>query len=482
MILSRFVKIQLVVFTVVAIIATWMMLFSYMRVQTQLGIGRMSVSLDAPRAGGLYRFANVTYRGVDVGTVSEVHLTDTGVRATLSIDGGARIPADLQADIRSMSAIGEQYVDLRPRTGSAPYLADGAVIRSDDVRLPPPVAPMLEKLNGLVTSIPKDQLSTLVSELDRSLGGQGYDLQNLVKSSSTLASTFNGVGRQSATLIRDAVPLVDSQVTSADAIRLWTSSLDGVTDQLVTNTPQVRKLLADGPGFADEVAATLDSVKLTLPVLLANITSVGQLAVTYNAGLEQILVLLPPAISMIQAVQPNRNGTKWGLGDFRISGISDPPACTVGFLPPDQWRPPEDTSVIDTPSDLYCKLPQSSEIGVRGARNIPCLSNPGKRAPTAAMCNSDQQFTPLATRQPLVGPYPRDPNLQRQTAPAADTTGSDTAGPGVAAPTGANGDRPPVMAAQYNPSDGSYVGADGTRYRQTDLAERPGNWQGMLPR
>lgn len=470
MILSRFVKIQLAIFTVLAVVASWSMLFSYMQVQAPLGIGRITVTLEADAAGGLYRFANVSYRGVDVGRVTDVALTDTGVRATMSISSSVKIPADLDASVRSMSAMGEQYVELRPQTSSAPYLSDGAVIEADRVTIPAPVAPMLEKLNSLVSSIPGDQLSTLVSELDRSLGGQGYDLQTLLTSSSTLADGLADVGDDTRSLLRDAVPLVDSQVRSLDAIRMWTTNLEGVTDQVVTNTPEFKGLLASGPGFADEVSGLLDSVKLTLPVLLANITTVGRIAVTYNAGLEQILVLLPPAISMIQAVQPNRNGTQWGLGTFRISGISDPPACTVGFLPPDQWRPPEDTTVIDTPDDLYCKLPQSSPIGVRGVRNIPCATKPWKRAPTAAMCNSDEEFTPLAQSQPLVGPYPHDPNLQ-----------GPRISPSSRSPQG--NERPRVVTAEYNPADGSYLAGDGNVYRQADLTGRAaGDWQGMLPR
>ncbi|MYR06853.1 MCE family protein [Gordonia sp. SID5947] len=472
MILSRFVRIQLAIFTVLAIIATWMMLFSYMQVQSKLGVGRINVTLDAPVTGGLYKFANVSYRGVDVGKVTDVSLTDNGIRATLSISSDQHIPSNLKADIRSMSAVGELYVDLRPHTSDPPYLHDGSVIESDAVNVPPPVAPMLEKLNGLVTSIPKDRLFTLVDQLNQSLGGRGYDLQRLVSSSSTLAAGLKDVGNQTGALLNDSVPLVDSQVESTDAIRVWTKNLEGFTGQLATNTPQVRKLLSAGPGFADEVEKTLDSVKLTLPVLLGNLTTVGQLAVTYNAGLEQILVLLPPAISMIQAVQPNRNGTQRGLGTFRISGTSDPPACTVGFLPPSKWRPPEDTSTIDTPKDLYCKLPQDSPIGVRGARNIPCLTKPGKRAATAAMCNSDEQFRPLATRQPVIGPYPPDPSLQRQGVTPSGYHGGESS------------TRPTVATAQYDPDDGSYVGEDGTRYRQADLTQkgRESTWQGMFPR
>ena len=45
--------------------------------------------------------------------------------------------------------------------------------------------------------------------------------------------------------------------------------------------------------------------------------------------------------------------------------------------------------------DLYCRVPQDSPFNVRGARNYPCLTVPGKRAPTVKMCESDEQYVPL---------------------------------------------------------------------------------------
>jgi hypothetical protein len=94
--------------------------------------------------------------------------------------------------------------------------------------------------------------------------------------------------------------------------------------------------------------------------------------------------------------------------------------CTVGFLPPSQWRSPADTTVIDTPDDLYCKLPQDSPIGVRGARNYPCMGHPGKRAPTVELCNDPKGFTPTALRNHTTGPYPFDPNIVAQGFPVDD--------------------------------------------------------------
>jgi phospholipid/cholesterol/gamma-HCH transport system substrate-binding protein len=415
-VLTRFVRIQLVIFTIASVVGVAVMALKYVQVQSFLGIGRLNVTLELPASGGLYRFSNVTYRGVQVGKVTAVGLRRGGMRATMSLDTSSRIPADLDVKVRSVSAVGEQYVDLEPHSDSPPYLTDGAVVRAGESALPQPVGPMLDQTSALIGSIPKDQLRALLDEMHDAFAGAQYDLQSLMDSSAQFTADVNPVGDRLRTLLQDSAPLLDTQDQSSDAISVWTRSLAGVTDQLVTNDPQVRTLLQKGPGVAQDVAGLLDQLKPTVPILLANLTTVSQLAVTYHPALEQILVLLPPAIANLQAIQPNRNASGLGLGSFRIS-ISDPPACTVGFLPPSSWRSTVETDVIDTPDDLYCKLPQDSPVAVRGMRNIPCMTKPGKRAPTAEICNSDQEYQPLADRQPVLGPYPRDPGLEAQGVP-----------------------------------------------------------------
>ena len=69
-----------------------------------------------------------------------------------------------------------------------------------------------------------------------------------------------------------------------------------MTGQVVQNDSDLRTILNAGPGAADEVSRLLDQVKPTLPVLLANLTTVGEVGVTYNPSLRQLLVLLPPYI------------------------------------------------------------------------------------------------------------------------------------------------------------------------------------------
>jgi virulence factor Mce-like protein len=122
--LTRFIKAQLAIFTVASIIGIVVMVLAYLQLPTLLGIGRIAVKLELPNTGGLYQFSNVTYRGVQIGKVTEVHATRAGAEATMSLASSPKIPADLQARVLSVSAVGEQYVDLLPKTDTGPYLRD----------------------------------------------------------------------------------------------------------------------------------------------------------------------------------------------------------------------------------------------------------------------------------------------------------------------------------------------------------------------
>jgi phospholipid/cholesterol/gamma-HCH transport system substrate-binding protein len=412
--LTRFVRNQLIIFTIASIVGVTVMLFAYMQVPTLLNVGRLTVTLELPAAGGLYRFGNVTYRGVQIGKVKSVSLTENGAEAVLSLNTSPKIPADLEANVLSVSAVGEQYVDLRPRTDSGPYLQDGSRIPVSNTTIPQQVGPMLDQVSKLVDSIPGDRISDLLDETFKAFNGAGPDFGSLIDSGSTLTEQLNSVSDESRGLIDDSGPLLDSQAETADSIRTWARSLEGISAQLVQNDPQIRSLLERGPGFAQEVSGLLNDIKPTLPVLLANLTTLGQILVTYNPSLEQLLVVFPNALSAQQGFGLGKNNpTGLALSDFSLT-ISDPVPCMTGFLPPSQWRSPADTTVIDTPDNLYCKLPQDSPIGVRGARNYPCMGHPGKRAPTVELCDDPEGFKPTALREHSTGPAPFDPNIIAQ--------------------------------------------------------------------
>ena len=423
--LTRFVRIQLAVFAIVGIIGIIAMVLFYIQLPTLLGIGRMTVTLDLPATGGLYRFSNVTYRGVQVGKVTAVALTANGAKATLSLGTSPRIPANLQADVLSVSAVGEQYVDLRPRTDSAPYLHNGSVIAMRDTTIPQAVGPMLDQLNALIKSMPKNKTRPIarrvVPSLQRSRIRPG--IVDPTRRRESLRDA-NSVVERTRALTEDSGPLLDSQAKTADSVRTWARSLAGISDVVATDDSRVRTLLQNGPDAADEASRLFEQIKPTLPVLLANLTTLGQIGVTYHPSLEQLLVLLPPAVA-ISRRQGRKTIPTVGPRATSHSRSTIRPFARSASCHPTRGDPRSDTSDIDTPDGLYCKLPQDSPLSVRGARNYPCMGHPGKRAPTVEICNSDKPFIPLAMRQHVLGPYPLDPNLLAQGIPPDDRVTAD---------------------------------------------------------
>ncbi len=471
MMMTRFVRIQLAIFSVLTVIGVSVMALHYIRLPALVGVGQQTVTVQLPAAGGLYRFANVTYRGKTIGKVSQVRLTPAGVDVELSIDGGEEIPADLDVQVKSVSAIGEQYVDLLPRHGGGPYLADAAVIPQSRASVPMQIGPILDQANALLASIPPGKFKTVVDESFTAFNGSAPDLQRLLDNTRLFLQVAQENIEPTKALFDQVGPLLDTQIVTSDAIRAWTTNLATFTDQLRRSDPELRSLLVRGQPFAQQATGLFQDLRPTLPILLANLTSVGQVGVTYNAALEQVLVIYPPLTAALESVVLPKAGTGSAFLDFQLN-INQPPPCTTGFLSPDERRPPTDFSIPETPAGLFCKIPQNDVSAVRGARNLPCVEVPGKRAPTPELCRDPKGYVPLGTN-PVLGP-PQPVTAQSVSPPAAD--------PGPASqPTPSS----VTSARPYDPGSGTYVGTDGKNYTQTDVAQGsvhgPGmTWQQLL--
>jgi phospholipid/cholesterol/gamma-HCH transport system substrate-binding protein len=476
--LTKRITIQLVIFTVVSLIAATIMMFNFIGVPNLLfGIGHYRITIELPEAGGLYKTGNVTYRGTEVGRVESVQLTDSGVVAVLSLQSGTDIPSNVAARVHSVSAVGEQYVALLPTADTAPPLKEGDVIPRGRTSIPPDINSLLDATNRGLNAIPRDNLKTVIDESYTAFAGLGPEIARFVKGSTTLAidakTNLGGL-----TNVADNVgPILDTQTDTSAAVQAWAAHLADITGQLQRNDGAVQGVLRNGPGAASEVRQLLQRWKPTLPVLLANLASINPVLVTYRDNLEQLLVLLPQGTAMEQAIGVANRNTKQNYKGAYLSfklNLNLPPPCTTGFLPAQQWRAPAAVDFPDRPAgDLYCRVPQDAMFNVRGARNLPCETRPGKRAPTVKMCESDENYVPLNEGYNWKG----DPNatLSGQGVPQLP--------PGAPQPESAAAVVPPIATAVYDPATGTYVGPDGQIHTQGNLAhgatgER--TWQDML--
>jgi phospholipid/cholesterol/gamma-HCH transport system substrate-binding protein len=483
--LSRTVWIQLAILAAVTLIACGIMAFGFVKLPALLGVGRYKVTLELPTSGGLYATSVVTYRGDEIGRVTSVDVTRDGVRAVLTLNSATPIPSDVSAAVHSRSAIGEQFVELTPQADKAgdttAPLRDGDVIPAGKVAVPADIGSLLDATNRALQAIPQDNLRTVVDEAAKAVGGLGPELSRIVDGSTSLAieggTSIDPLGQ----LIDQSPAVLNSQVQTADSIATWAARTASITNQLKAQDTAFADLINQGGPALGEGRQLFDRVAPALPVLLANLVSLGDIAVTYRADLEQLLVLYPQGTAVMSAIAVADSGTKQAYKgiylDFNLN-LNLPPPCNTGFLPVRQQRSPSDVDAPDRPSgELYCRLPQDSDLNVRGVRNIPCENNPAKRAPTVELCESGEQYVPLNDGYNWKG----DPN--------ATLSGQDIPQypPGVAAP----GEPPPPLAgspptaplavAPYDPATGRYIGPDGRPYTQGDLAH-PQNqtWQSML--
>src|SRR3981189_796792 len=470
--------IQLVIFAVVGLVAGSFMVFDYIKLPVLLfGVDRYTVTVELAEAGGLYKSGNVTYRGTEVGRVEDVRLTATGVQAVLSLKSGIDIPSDVEAEVHSQSAVGEQYVALLPRAVSPP-LKDGDVIPLNRSSVPPDINALLGAADKGLVAIPPDNLKTTVDEAYTAVGGLGPDIARFVKGSTALAIDARKNLDDLTNLADNAAPVLDTQTDTADSVQAWAAHLATVTDQLRNNDSAVAGVLRNGSAAATEVRQLFDRLQPTLPIVFANRVSTGEVAVTYRDNIEQLLVLLPQGTAMQQATGiPNRHTKQDLKGAFLSFGLNLnlPPPCTTGFLPIQQQRAASLTDSPDRPAgDLYCRIPQDSMFNVRGARNLPCETRPGKRAPTVKMCESDENYVPLNDGFNWKG----DANA---TSSGQDIPQSPPGSPPQVQSRSAA--LPPMAAAEYDPATGTYVGPDGHVYTQSNLAGgagAPPTWQSML--
>ncbi|MCT2592404.1 MCE family protein [Streptomyces sp. N2-109] len=329
--------------------------------------GYYTVRVELPRTGGLFGNANVTYRGVDIGRVGSVELTDGGVEAEIRIDDSAPpIPADLSAEVASLSAVGEQYLDLAPRTDEGPYLEDGSVVQQQDTATPAPVTDVLTSVNDLAASVPLDSLRVAVDEMGKAFHGQGQNLQVLLDTGSEFIAAADEALPATTLLLTDGETVLRTQNEEAEAIRSFASGAAELAAQLKDSDSDLRRLITQAPQAADQVTALVRENDPAFSVLLANLTTTSELLVTRQRGTEELMVRLPQVIAA-GSTATTPDGIRFGM----VTTFFEPLPCTSGYGGT-TYRNGLDTSPPPSVNtDARCDASPASGQNVRGSRNAP---------------------------------------------------------------------------------------------------------------
>jgi phospholipid/cholesterol/gamma-HCH transport system substrate-binding protein len=352
--------------------------------------GYYVAKLELAETGGLFPGSNITYRGVSVGRVGDLHLTEDGVVADLKIDSSApRIPSDLRAVVANLSAVGEQYVDLRPSRGGGPFLHDGAVIPRRVSSTPAPVTDLLESARDFTGSVPLESLRTVVDESYRAFNGQGPDLQALMDAQNTFIRAADANITPTSRLIHDGELALRTQNQEATALKTFAGSAKLLAEQLRSSDADLRRLIAVAPQASGEVTGLLTDLDPSLAVVIANLLTVSELTVTRVDGLEELMVRLPGVVAVGSTVVHDGR-LHFGL----TTTFFNPLPCTRGYGGTTYRNGLNTSAGPPLNAGARCAMPASSGVNVRGAANaprrgVPAPARPGSASLTAAPGDAD---------------------------------------------------------------------------------------------
>jgi len=361
--MTRGIKNRLIAFLVLSAVGIVYVAASYLGLVDKVTGRGLSVHADLPTSGGLFVGSEVTYRGVKVGQVSGMDVTPSGVRLTLALKDGTKIPTSSPFYVHNLSAVGEQYLDFEPTTKAGPYAAQGTLFKGTSASLPEATDDLLVKINGLVSSLNQTDVSTVVSELGTMFDGTADPLRRMVDSGTALVAAAKANQEETVQLLTSGRTVLATQQANAGNLRSAVTNLADLTGTLKDSDKDLRTIIQGGTPAVQEINSLLQGLAPTLPVFIGNLVTVNQVATARLNALEQTLVTFPAVISSGFTGTPGD-----GYGHINLQLNYDVPACTAGYLPPAKWRPA--TDLADTPT-YPAKCLSGSPYNLRGSKYAP---------------------------------------------------------------------------------------------------------------
>lgn len=317
------------------------------------------VTVKLPESGGLLPRQDVALRGVKIGTVQSLEITQQGVEATAEIQSKYVIPAAAKVRVTGLSAAGEQYLNFEGLPGQqGPFLKDGSVI-AEGVQMPMTLAKLLADADGLLAQVDPKKLELIKKELSLSKEGP-RKLTDIIDGGTFLLSTLDSVLPETTSLLKTSRIVLTLAAdknsgikTTADALGRTLRGVDKMQNGYRTLVDQTPKTL----GAVDRLFADNSDTMVTL---LASLASASQM-----------LYVRTPAIN---AFFPDYRGSTFGAiadtmrdnGVWATADLYPRYACDYGT----PRVPPSTADFPEPPLYTHC-VSDDPAVLIRGAKNAP---------------------------------------------------------------------------------------------------------------
>lgn len=386
--ITRRTKVQLVIFALITMLGVSFVGARYARLDRLVFDQSYKVVAHFDQSGGIFTGAEVAYRGVTVGRVSDMNLTANGVDVVLDIEKNHKdIPAQTKAVVANRSAVGEQYVDLQPQSKQGPYLADGSDIPRAMTQTPIETTQLLTDLDTTVNSVDKQSLTTVVNELGKAFKGTGGDLGQIADTSNSFIRSANANFDVTSALLQDSNKVLGTQVDKASAIKSFSRDLSLFSTTLANSDPDLRRVIENGSATANQLRTFLEQNKVDLGQLINNLVTTGEVTGRHLDGTEMILVVYPYVVAGGYTVVAKDKSTGLYDAHFGLIMQQDPPVCTAGYNTRKR-DPNRERGDLPMNTGVHCTEP-ASKSNARGAQNTPRRAGPSYRAPVVGTYDRD---------------------------------------------------------------------------------------------
>jgi phospholipid/cholesterol/gamma-HCH transport system substrate-binding protein len=222
--------------------------------------GGYRVTATFDDVGDLQRAGSVQVADVRVGTITGIKLVrgaEGAYRAKVTMRiGGAHVPRNSRAIVRTTSLLGEKFVELRPlgKPDQGPFLRDGDTIT--DTSAAPELEFVAEQAIDVLGGVSGNDIAVLNETGATAFGGRAVELKGLLQDLSSISATLASRSNQLTTIIDNLDRATQTLSGGADQIRDLLTNLATTTQVLADN----RQRAVDALGQLSRLAAVQNEV------------------------------------------------------------------------------------------------------------------------------------------------------------------------------------------------------------------------------
>jgi phospholipid/cholesterol/gamma-HCH transport system substrate-binding protein len=190
------VKVTAVFGVFAVMIAAFLVYVAHLGVRVAPPADRTNLAMDVADVNSLVVGSNVLLRGVPVGKVDRVDTSISHATIHFFIDNKFKVPRDSVIRLENLSALGESYIEVEPKTSTGLAFKDGERIPGESIVAPKSISDLGASVVRTLNQLDPGRLHDVVNQADAALPDPYSVLPNLERAGQVLNNTTTGLNGQ----------------------------------------------------------------------------------------------------------------------------------------------------------------------------------------------------------------------------------------------------------------------------------------------